>query len=353
MLTLTPALGLLCLFFGPVSSLAASASHLTKRSFSLKQKWQRDEVNCVSIYNPSRDAKYHPGYMIHMSYGTEQCNGATAAGPWKIHLYNNPEIVQGKIQFDYHEVIADGLKEYNTQYVWNISPSQQNMAKVKKVNEYYVRVETSTKDGTKLVGNAGPFSISPDLSRRADAVDTLATTDPVLNAEFALKPHSTPLDFPDESVQDTIAKPDVPVAAAPELPTVATPVDPVVAAPAAPIAPSTVDASLPADEASNLVNVQVDTPLTASVAPASPPTSESLGLTDDTAPKPPITEIPTTSFIPNKLLVGAGVAGGALGLGLVGASFFGTVGTVIGTVLGGVIGGVAVLLSYLVPSTYY
>ncbi|KAF9358619.1 hypothetical protein BGX26_001311 [Mortierella sp. AD094] len=351
MLSLTPALGLLCLLFGPASTLAAPASHLTERSFNPRQRWQRDEVNCVRILNPAPGATYHPDYFVRLSYGTEQCNGATAAGPWSIHLYNNPEIEQGgKIRFDYHEVIADGLNEYKTQYVWNIPANQQSMTKkVRKSNDYYVRIETSSHDGTKLVGNAGPFSISPDqLSRRADEA-----VDPILNAEFALKPHDTPLVFPDEPVKDVQAPAPVKdTVTTPEVLTVTVPETPAVAAPVVPAASSILDTPLPDKSAPN-VATQIKIPKV-SKTPASrpPPTSESLGLTDNTAPKPPITEIPRTSFIPNSLLVGGAVAAGALGLGIVGGSFFGTVGTIVGSVLGGVLGCVAVLLSLLNPYSY-
>lgn len=123
MIGLKPTLGLLCAFLSAsVTTLAApvpifqedSATHvhLSERSssFNTRQKWQRDEINCIQILNPAAGANYHPGWFVRMNYGTSQCQGVTAAGPWTIHLYNNPEIQQGgKIRFDYHEVIVDGV----------------------------------------------------------------------------------------------------------------------------------------------------------------------------------------------------------------------------------------------------
>ncbi|KAF9210110.1 THAP domain-containing protein 4 [Haplosporangium sp. Z 27] len=184
MLSLTPALGMLCLLFGTASTLADPVSHLTKRSFNPREKWQQDEVNCITILNPAPGATYHPGFMVKMNYGTGDCFGANAAAPWSIHLYNNPEIDQnGKIRFDSHEVIADGLSEEKTQYTWYIPSNQKN---VKNFKDYYVRIETTSHDGIKLVGNKGPFSITPNqLSRRA-----------IVDAKSALKPHKKPLEFP-------------------------------------------------------------------------------------------------------------------------------------------------------------
>jgi len=116
MLTITPALGLFCLLFGSTSTFAAPTGRITERSFNPRQKWQSDEVNCVQILNPAVGASYRPGYFVRMIYGTGLCSGATAAGPWTIHLYNNPDIQGGSIRYDYHEVLADGVSRYT---VWN------------------------------------------------------------------------------------------------------------------------------------------------------------------------------------------------------------------------------------------
>ncbi|KAF8938158.1 hypothetical protein EDD21DRAFT_434150 [Dissophora ornata] len=169
MLTITPALGLLCLLFGSTSTFAAPTARITERSFNPRQKWQSDEVNCVQILNPAPGASYSPGYFVRMAYGTEQCKGATAAGPWTIHLYNNPDIQGGSLRYDYHEVLADGINESETQYTWNIPVDQYMKAKtVEKTNDYYVRIETKSREGVKLVGNVGPFAINPQQFQRRD-----------------------------------------------------------------------------------------------------------------------------------------------------------------------------------------
>lgn len=111
MIGLTPVLGLIYLALGTSTSLAAPTSHLVERTFNPRQKWQRDEVNCVQILNPAPGASYHPGYFVRMKFGTDQCEGVTPAEPWTIHLYNNPEIQGEKLQYDYHEVIADGVRQ--------------------------------------------------------------------------------------------------------------------------------------------------------------------------------------------------------------------------------------------------
>jgi len=117
MISITPALSLLCLLLASSTSSAPAApvSQMAERGtgFNPRQKWQVNEVNCVQILNPAPGATYHPGYFVRMNYGTGQCGGASAAGPWSIHLYNNPEIQDGgKIRYDYHEVIADGVSRH-------------------------------------------------------------------------------------------------------------------------------------------------------------------------------------------------------------------------------------------------
>lgn len=106
-------LGLLCLALGPTFTFAlptlSPASPLSKRSFNIRQKWERNEVNCIQILNPAPGATYYPGFIVDMIYGTATCEGFEAEGPLEIHLYNNPEMREGKIRYDYHEVIADGV----------------------------------------------------------------------------------------------------------------------------------------------------------------------------------------------------------------------------------------------------
>ncbi|KAG9067053.1 hypothetical protein KI688_012965 [Linnemannia hyalina] len=250
MIGIKSALGLMCLLLGattPSTTLAApvigsdtttsisldSNTQLAKRSFNPRQKWQSDELNCVQILNPSPGATYHPGYFVRLNYGAGQCD-ATAAGPWTIHLYNNLDIQGGKVSYDYHEVIASGVNEYKTQYMWTIPNNQNSKTKnVKKTNEYYVRIETHSQEGVKLVGNAGPFAISPqhdsgngglrtlaedvahpleELRRRGDAPAAFAT-EPEGNflAEFALRPQRP---FPVNEVIFTPPTPSVIVAPA-------------------------------------------------------------------------------------------------------------------------------------------
>jgi len=55
---------------------------------------------------------------------------------------------------------------------------------VKKTNDYYVRIETKSREGVKLVGNVGPFAISPQQFRRRDD----PSADEALKVDFALKP---------------------------------------------------------------------------------------------------------------------------------------------------------------------
>ncbi|KAG0221792.1 hypothetical protein B0O80DRAFT_495064 [Mortierella sp. GBAus27b] len=332
MIGLTPVLGLLYLAVGATTVLAAPTPHAEKRHFNLRQKWQRDELNCVQILNPTPGAAYHPGFFVHMRFGTEQCAGVTAATPWTIHLYNNPDIQGEKLRYDYHEVIADGINQSNNQFVWNIPATEGNRVKnVKMASEYYIRIETASNDGLKLVGNAGPFTIDPDRLLRRDDPDAQ------LQADFALKPPSKP-PVPDQT-EPQIEVP-LPVDIRVDPPTVE-PSEPPTEAPSilGPVTPVNITGS----------KVQVDTPPNPSVFPSNPPpsTSQDLGLTDNNAPKPPVTEIATSSIIPNKLIVAGAVAGGAAGLGILGGTFFGNVGTVLGTIVGGVVGGLAVAVSYL------
>ncbi|KAI7827573.1 hypothetical protein BC939DRAFT_84407, partial [Gamsiella multidivaricata] len=155
---------LLCLALGSVSILAVPVfTPLAKRAFNPRQKWQSDEVNCIRIMNPAPGATYYPGFFVRMTYGTEQCNGAAVAGPWTIHLYNNPNIETGEVRYDYHEVIATEVSEDKRNYIWNIPQDQYQKARnVKNKNNYYIRIETESQMGGKLVGNAGPFAIDEE-----------------------------------------------------------------------------------------------------------------------------------------------------------------------------------------------
>ncbi|GJJ74517.1 hypothetical protein EMPS_06875 [Entomortierella parvispora] len=309
MIGLKPALGLICAFLSTgATTLAAPApviqedtgsnvrlSTRSSSSFNTRQKWQRDEINCIQILNPAPGANYHPGWFVRMNFGASQCQGVTAAGPWTIHLYNNPEIQQGgNIRFDYHEVIADGLNEYKTQYLWNIPADQTIKARnVKKMSDYYVRVETNSHEGIKLVGNAGPFAITADgsmagsrdltqyiqdLKRREEQPGQGPNSN--LNAEFALRPKpvvvqqpyaakggdGTPISFKDESGQATTPEaPSVPngVFASPEAPKV--PVTPEV--PSTPELPPVEPEVLSTPE---LPPVELEVPSTPELPPAEP-----------------------------------------------------------------------------------
>ncbi|KAG0290092.1 hypothetical protein BGZ96_006447 [Linnemannia gamsii] len=432
MIGIKSALSLVCLLLlattAPSTTLAAPVigsesevildTQLAKRAFNPRQKWQSDELNCIQILNPAPGATYQPGYFVRLNYGAGQCD-ATAAGPWTIHLYNNLDIQGEKVSYDYHEVIASGVNEYKTQYLWTI-PNKANR-NVKNSNEYYVRIETNSAEGIKLVGNAGPFAIHQDsnggmrtlakdishlqeLKRREDAPTPSATEpDENFTAKFAL-PHNKP-----SPVNEVIFTPPTPsVILAPVITVNQAPVTSVPAAPAADgTAPkdaitvagaeTTTNTNVPIDigvaidsngskiqlndpnskdevvavdsKDKNIVDINellnapeiasvvaptaVD-PTVAAVAPGG--NTETPAITEipevhNTAPTdeihPPVTEIAHTSFIPGKLLVAGAVAGGAIGVGIVGASFFGQVGGVIGAVVGGIIGGVAVLLNFI------
>ncbi|KAF9412063.1 hypothetical protein BGZ94_001153 [Podila epigama] len=368
MISLTPALGLMCLIFSAASTVAApvSQSQLAERNsnFNPRQKWQVNEINCVQILNPAPGATYHPGYFVRMIYGTGQCDGATAAGPWSIHLYNNPEIQGGgKIRYDYHEVIADGINESRTQFVWNIPSDQDTRARnVRKPWEYYVRVETSSSDGVKLVGNAGPFAINPDTwANRAQAM-AAEIAKPIVDlkrrdnensdfdANFAL------IHRPVEQVPTSPA-----VTTAPAVPT-APVVDPAPTAPAAPtvtvppveVAPPATSPVQPVDvpgkDTAGVLPPAVDGLVPTPTGP-NPydvvPTPHNLPPFNETVPGVPLTPIPHTSIIPSKAIVVGAITAGALALGYGGGALFGTIGAGVGAVLGGVVGGLAVLGHYI------
>ncbi|KAG0349348.1 hypothetical protein BG004_007532 [Podila humilis] len=393
MISLTPALGLVGFLLGALSMSAAapvpSSSQLTERGngFNPRQKWQVNEVNCVQILNPSPGATYHPGYFVRMNYGTGQCGGAAAAGPWSIHLYNNPEIqVGGKIRYDYHEVLADGINERHTQYVWNIPTDQDSRARnVRKEGDYYVRIETNSEDGTKLVGNAGPFAIASNHPvKRAD--DKKDTDSPEFNADFALvhrpnAPAPNQIEPPgivpvisahptieselntektDKSHEQKPLKPDDSPTVVPDIPVVV-PDTPV-------IVPDTPD--VVPDTPAVVPDSPAVVPDTLTVVPAAPATSPELADTPDVilsnnsplnngfdeVPTPhnlppnhdapegvPVTPILKTSIIPSKALVVAALAGGAIAGGYGGGSLFGTIGGALGALLGSVVGGLAVV----------
>ncbi|KAF8953722.1 hypothetical protein CPC16_008940 [Podila verticillata] len=355
---------------------------MAKRStgFDLRQKWQVNEVNCIQILNPAPGATYHPGYFVRMNYGTGQCGGATAASPWSIHLYNNPEIQDGgKIRYDYHEVIADGINEGRTQYTWNIPADQDSRARVRKTSDYYVRVETSSADGVKLVGNAGPFAIYPDLHRRDEATSPSAEFDaklaplhrpaksapvePVIAPTTPKVPTKAPIvapttpqvltEAPVPATVDTSVHPNIITdnyVATPEtekhpFDSAAMPNDaPAVSANPGVVAPA---ALIPVEPVS--VSTTGDSSTSSTVSDASVgdlPVPHNLPPVPETGKGEPVTPIAPTSFIPSKAIMVAGIAAGALAVGYGGGALFGAVGSALGAVLGGVVGGLAVLISF-------
>ncbi|KAG0046273.1 hypothetical protein BGZ83_008531 [Gryganskiella cystojenkinii] len=416
MVGLKLALSLFCLFLiSSPASLAAptpvsipseqqeitdSTGDLFERSastFNPRQKWQQDELNCIQIYNPAPGALYHPGWFVRMVYGTQECHGATAAGPWTIHLYNNPEIQQsGNIRFDYHEVIVDGLNEYKTQYIWNIPQDQDIKTRnVKKVNDYYVRIETNAQDGTKLVGNVGPFAISPEtggamggFKTLTDDLQELTRREEAFNddfdAEFALRPKTVVVQQDPPHLVDSENGPRTPAATdqseqairhppkalpkkifknipkAPEVPvpSVVSPVPPMVSlvppmvSPVPPMvspAPTNAPAETALPDFNSIPiphNLPPDSPTpTIVVSEPGAPLPHNLPPTVDNDPKTPITPISHRSLIPNLWLVVAPIVAGGLGLGYYGGVTFGGVGAALGAVVGGVIGGLAVVFN--------
>ncbi|KAG0088328.1 hypothetical protein BGZ93_008495 [Podila epicladia] len=404
MISITPGLGLLCLLLASSASSAPAApvAQMAERSagFNPKQKWQVDEVNCVQILNPAPGATYHPGYFVRMNFGTSQCGDASVAGPWSIHLYNNPEIkAGGSIRYDYHEVIADGINGGRTQYTWNIPADQDSRARnVHKASEYYVRIEASSSNGVKLAGNAGPFAIYPELQRRDDAAKShptefdakfallhrptapapvepvvapttpkaptkapfVAPTTPKASTKAPIVAPSTqtvPADALEVSIApgDTPAKPNVPDSsvATPEPaeqhphPLDSTAV-PNVIAPATP-APDVVIPATPSPI--DLVTIPITSANSAALTPSDSsvgdvPVPHNLPPVHDTGKGEPVTPIATTSIIPSKVIMAAGVTAGALVVGYGGGALFGSLGSALGAVVGGVVGGLAVLASF-------
>ncbi|KAG0342458.1 hypothetical protein BG000_004478 [Podila horticola] len=381
MLSTTPALGFLCLLLASSASSAPAApvAQMAERSteFNPKQKWQVDEVNCIQILNPAPGATYHPEIQ---------------AG--------------GKIRYDYHEVIADGINERRTQYTWSIPADQDLRARnVHKVSDYYVRVETSSSDGVKLVGNAGPFAIYPELQRRDNAAKSDSTE---FDAKFAL-PHRPTAPAPAKPVASTTPKVtttevsvEAPVVASttpkattpkvsvdnpvvvpitPKTP-VETPIVPIapVDTPAQPNIPDGSAATLkPAEQhpldSAGVSNVNVPaTPAPGVVVPATPapadpvtmpilgdssavstpsdssvgdvPVPHNLPPVHDTGKGEPVTPIQPSSIIPSKAIMVAGVTAGALVIGYGGGALFGALGSAVGAIVGGVVGGLAVLASF-------
>ncbi|KAF9932192.1 hypothetical protein FBU30_008747 [Linnemannia zychae] len=409
MIGIKSALGLMCLLLASTTSTSAmpivgpetttvaavnidnNSDQLVKRSFNPRQKWQSDELNCVQILNPAPGATYYPGYFVRLNYGAEQCD-ATATGPWTIHLYNNLDIQGDKVSYDYHEVIASGINEYKTQYTWTIPSNQNDKAKnVKKANQYYVRIETNSHEGLKLVGNAGPFAIYPEswygsglrplsddnaqplveLKRREDLIEQPTGADAEVLVRIAPNKPT-----PANDVISTLSVPEVElpsadtnapvVESAPAFPNTlaAEPLSTVPDAPAvepAPIAPNAaadtkdkvVDLAAPNIDATEVKDVDLTHPDTTTIdpnidanlgIPDKAPISEDYNLLPEDEINPSITQISSASFVPNKLLVAGAIAGGAIGLGILGASFLGQVGGILGAVVGGVIGGIGVLL---------
>lgn len=238
--------------------------------------------------------------------------------------------------------------------MWNIPQGDRANVNIKKTGEYYVRIETISNKGLKLVGNVGPFAIHLDkLQRREDPNDKL-------QADLVIKPNGPPVPNPElEPEPEPLFEPEPQPEAQPELlepvrdPAPTIPVDSIEASPSVDITVGTPPTEEPAPIAP--VNIpggsklQVGTPPNPSEFPLPPKSStpKDLGLTEDSASKPPVTEIAASSAIPNKYIVAGAVAGGAAGLGILGGTFFGNVGTALGAVVGGAVGGLAVAVSYL------
>ncbi|KAG0197907.1 hypothetical protein BGX28_008587 [Mortierella sp. GBA30] len=229
MQSLVRILGAYCLALSSALTFGApvlpSPFELSERSINLHQKWERDELNCIQILNPAPGATYHPGYFVRMNYAAENCEGVSATGPWSIHLYNNPELKGGRIQYDYHEVIADGLRESQTQYVWIIPSNQEvHSANVRRAADYYVRIETTSQDGVKLVGNAGPFAIYPndaledrtDIQRRHDVAQVVPAVPDVSVKSAADLSAGLPSHGPDVAPPLAIGAPDSPMPSVPQ-----------------------------------------------------------------------------------------------------------------------------------------
>jgi len=118
--------------------------------------------------------------------------------------------------------------------LWTVPNNHNARAKnVKKPGAYYVRIESNSHEGVKLVGNAGPFTISPqdsnggtktlaeeiaqpmlELKRREDA----ATPDANFRADFALHPNRP------SPVSQVIYSPEIPTATIPAAPVVPAPI---------------------------------------------------------------------------------------------------------------------------------
>lgn len=165
--------------------------------------------------------------------------------------------------------------------MWTIPNNQNSKTRnVKKTNEYYVRIETNSHEGVKLVGNVGPFAISPkhasnngglrtladvahpleEFRRREDAPAASATEpDGNFLAEFALRPHKP------SPVSEVIFTPPTPsVIVAPSIVTVTkAPVTPAPAVPA-PVAPAAVPVPV--------APAAVSAPVASVVAPKEPVT---------------------------------------------------------------------------------
>lgn len=279
-----------------------------------------------------------------------------------------------------------------------------------KVSDYYVRVETSSSDGVKLVGNAGPFAIYPELQRRDNAAKSDSTE---FDAKFAL-PHRPTAPAPAKPVASTTPKvtttevsveapvvaSTTPKATTPKATTpmisvdtpVVVPIEPKTPAetPVVPIAPvdtpaqpnipdsSAVTLKLaeqhPLDSA-GVSNVNVPaTPAPGVVVPATPapadpvtmpisgdssavstpsdssvddvPVPHNLPPVHDTDKGEPVTPIQPSSIIPSKAIMVAGVTAGALVIGYGGGALFGALGSAVGAIVGGLFGGLAVLASF-------
>ena len=235
---------------------------------------------------------------------------------------------------------------------------------MRKASEYYVRVETSSADGVKLVGNAGPFAIYPDLHRRDESTSSSTEFD----AEFALlhrpaKPApavpvvapttpKVPTKAPVPATVDTSVQPSIRTdnsvgtqaeqhpldfsAVPSDAPTVSA--DRGVVIPAAPVLVEHV--SIPTTGDSSAASTVSDSPV------GDLPIPHNLPPVQETGKGVPVTPIATTSIIPSKAIMVTGITAGALVVGYGGGALFGAIGSALGAVVGGVVGGLAVLVSF-------
>lgn len=250
---------------------------------------------------------------------------------------------------------------------------------MRKTSDYYVRIETSSADGVKLVGNAGPFAIHPNLHRRDEATSPStefdakfallhrptepAPVEPVVGATTPKAPTKAPIvapttpkvpaEAPVPATVDTSVHPSIIIdnsVAAPKaekhpLDSAAVPNDaPAVSADPGVVAPA---ASVPVEPVSIYTAGDSSTSSTVSDSPVGDlPVPHNLPPVQETGKGVPVTPIATTSIIPSKAIVVAGIAAGALAVGYGGGALFGAIGSALGAVLGGAVGGLAVIVGF-------